>query len=479
MVAMARFSVKSIALKWYYFSCQGSSNLYREYFSLFMKQLGFNPAQIGLTTLFGVMNLFIPLCLLFGEKFRARKIVIVVVTVTVLICYTLPVSALIIPPLHPMCNSTTSNNSLEVKQQQILRNGSMHLKHGKDASEPLFALRSTSVFTRPKVTMSSQHSEFTRDSHYTTPPSGFKTYPLTYFTTNSSVPVENSFHFTSSNNTTHSSDHSDVRPQRLLSALFFVLLLSRSLTWCFDCVNLSLVNLATVTFLKEENASYGAYYMWSYVGTALSASCVAVLAWFVRISICGVEIYGYFIAFCWGGLVTTLSLVSLPWLMFEYSEKKSFNWSGVKSDIFNMHYVFIFIVLFYTALCSAFQAYWEFWYLDELSASPLLLAGTVSIRRGFLAVFTLSSTYLIRKIGDLQTVCIALFLYSSSFLALSFTRIAWLVLVIDTFQAAALGISYCAFTVVFYKAASKENASMILGRSSDQSPSRELSWCLW
>jgi hypothetical protein len=165
--------------------------------------------------------------------------------------------------------------------------------------------------------------------------------------------------------------------------------------------------------------------------------------------------------------------------MFEYIEKKSFSWSGVKSDIFNMHYVFIFIVLFYTALCSAFQAYWEFWYLDELSASPLLLAGAVSIRRGFLAVFTLSSTYLIRKIGDLQTICIALFLYSSSFLALSFTRIAWLVLVIDTFQAAALGISYCAFTVVFYKAASKENASMILGRSSDQSPSRELSWYLW
>ena len=156
-------------------------------------------------------------------------------------------------------------------------------------------------------------------------------------------------------------------------------------------------------------------------------------------------------------------MLSLPWLKYEYNEKKQFNWSGVKYDVLNAHNIFIFVILFYTGLCLSFQLYWEFWYLDGLSATPLLLGGAVLIRRSLLAVSTLGSSYLMGRIGDLNTICFGLFLYSSSFLALSFTRIAWLVLFIDTFQAAAHGISYCAFTVLFYKASLKENSSIILG----------------
>ena len=151
-----------------------------------------------------------------------------------------------------------------------------------------------------------------------------------------------------------------------------------------------------------------------------------------------------------------------PW--FEYNEKNNFNWSGVKSDVFNAHYIFIFIVLFYTGLCLSFQTYWEFWYLDGLSASSLLLGGAVLIRRPSIALSTLGSSYLMKKVGDIKTVCVALFLYALSFFALSFTRTAWFVLIIDTFQAVANCISYCAFTVLFYKASSPENSSIILGK---------------
>ena len=173
---------------------------------------------------------------------------------------------------------------------------------------------------------------------------------------------------------------------------------------------------------------------------------------------------GYFIAFLCGGVMTFLSMLSLPWFKFEYNEKKSFNWSGVKSDVFNAHYIFMFAVLFYSGICLSFQISWEFWYLDKLSASPLLLGGAVLIGRPSAALSGLVSCYLIRKIGDLRTVCVSLFLCGSSFLAFSFTRIAWLVLLVDTFQAAGNGICYCAFTVLFSKASSKENSSMILGR---------------
>ena len=114
-------------------------------------------------------------------------------------------------------------------------------------------------------------------------------------------------------------------------------------------------------------------------------------------------------------------------------------------------------------LCLSFQIYLEFWYLDGLSASPLLIGGAALIRRPLVALSTLGSTYLIKRIGDLNTICFAFFLYFFSFLALSFTRIAWLVLIIDTLQAVADGISYCAFTVLFYNASSLENSSIILG----------------
>jgi hypothetical protein len=90
-------------------------------------------------------------------------------------------------------------------------------------------------------------------------------------------------------------------------------------------------------------------------------------------------------------------MLSLPWFKFEYNKKKSFNWSAVKSDVFNVHYIFMFILLFCTGLCLAFQAYWEFWYLDGLNASPLLLGGAVLIRRPLTALSALASSYFNKK----------------------------------------------------------------------------------
>jgi hypothetical protein len=170
-------------------------------------------------------------------------------------------------------------------------------------------------------------------------------------------------------------------PLAMLSALFVLLTVSRSLTQFCERVDLSLANLATITYIQGEKASYGVYSMWAHIGCTLSIPSVAVLAWYIRINICGVEKYGYFITFIWGGIMFFLSMLSLPWFKFEYNEKKTINWSGVKTDLFTAHYIFMFVVLFYAGLCLAFQSYWEFWYLDGLSASPLLIGGAVLVRR--------------------------------------------------------------------------------------------------
>ena len=547
MIIMANFSMKSLVLKWHYFSYYSSAVVFAEYFNLFMKQLGFNPAQIGLTTLFGLPHLLIPLCLLFGEKFRVRKAVAVFGCLAAFVCCILPLSALIIPALQPKCDTTShsiSNGSKRLAND--MNYGSVRSKY-VNYTNMLFGLtihKTIPSSVTPTNTLSTSLTSNTRSAypihvkatvqprrtkiHSTMPSSAFTKSPsfeernvpankngLLYFrfskrTTpinrlrfppfskrrlNNSVALQqilsghgsiHSRHFSSSksiivylrsNLTTNvssllsnnsktsikSSHDKTYISQQILGVLFVILVVSRALTTVCMHTNAVLIALATVTYLKSETSNFGRYFMFSHLGGAFSVPCVAVLARTITINICGIESHGYFIAFIWGGVMFVLSMLSIPSFKFEYNEKKRFSWSSVKSGVLNVHYMLMFLMVFYSGLCLAFQLYWEFWYLDSLSASPLLLAGAALIRRPLIAMSVYTSSDLIRKIGDLNTVCIALFLYSLSYLALSFTRIAWLVLVIDTFQATAYGFGYCAFCVVFYKSTSKENASMIVG----------------
>jgi hypothetical protein len=82
-----------------------------------------------------------------------------------------------------------------------------------------------------------------------------------------------------------------------------------------------------------------------------------------------------------------------------------------------------------------------------------------------LAIWTLLSCELLKRIGELKTICIAFSLFSLSFLAMSFTRAPWFVLAIDMFQAAAYGLAYCSLTVHFSKAGSKTSSGVIRGKS--------------
>ena len=534
---MEKFSLKSVALKWYFFTCVATGALFGEYFNLFMKQLGFNPGQTGLTTLFGVPQLFVLLFLMFAEKLRARKTVTVFGTLGALVCSVLPLLSLLVPPLQPACyTKTTFGASIKAIQ---LGNGSAHLSYATNA------IRHKKHFTWSKSLKTGQRI-FSNSSVYTTAssPSAVKIYrtiplsnspetmhhnvlgndsvrsrnsnsipfsktPLSqpyltsmvtlslqhvvlnsngrifakYSKVKSRLSYSSIHHFLRLNNTPSirliarrsslPSNHSSTSPGLtakthnsvpLLSVLFVLLTISRSLTQFFERMNFSLANVATITYIQGENkTNYGDYPMWSHIGCALSIPSVALFAWYIQINICGVTKYGYFMVFILGGVMFLLSMLSLPWFTFEYHERKTFSWSGVKTSVLNAHYILMFVILFYTGMCLAFQTYWEFWYLDELSASPLLIGGSVLVRRPILAMSMYMSSHCVRKIGDLNTICVALLLYACSFLALSFTRIAWLVIVIDTSQATAYGLNYCAFIMLFSKAASKENSSVIFG----------------
>ena len=248
------------------------------------------------------------------------------------------------------------------------------------------------------------------------------------------------------------------------SNLFAIMTISRSLITFLEGVAFPLASLATISYLEEKRSRYGAYYMFKHFGTSTLLVLSAVLAWTVRITICGKEGYGYFLSFIVAATFLTLAMLSLPFFEFKYETDRTIDWTEVKSILFNGHYVYMFIMTFYLGACVAFQIFWEFWYLDGLDASPLVMGGAAMVRRPFLAAFIYTSCYVIEKIGDLNTICISFVLFSVAFLALSCTRIYWYVLAIDTVHSAAYGLAYSAFTVHFSKAGSKASSGVILGK---------------
>ena len=388
---MDTFHIRSIALKWYFFTLS-SLSVFGEFFHLFMKQLGFNPKQIGFTALFGVPTLFVPLVNLVGDKFRARRAVLGIVSGCAFIDCILPLLPLLVS--LPTCFGTLqSNDSSEilVKAKSTYTNGSVH---------------------SPNVTMKTV---------------------------------------------------TNYQPVPWMSKLFFVMLVSRSLITPLEEVMQSSTNVATMTYLGEERAKFGLYWMWNQVGAGVSIVITATLAWFFRTNICGKEDYGYFVAFVVAGVLMASSLLSIPWFEFKYEDHRTINWSDVKG-VLKRHYIFIFLLAYHIGACASFQLFWEFWYLDGLHANPLVMGGAAMVRRPLLALSIFTSTLVIRKIGDVYTICLALLLFALSFLALSFTRVYWYVLAIDIFQAAAFGLGYSASVVHLSKAGTKASSGVVLGK---------------
>lgn len=70
----SNFSVKSIAIKWYFFATS-SFTVNNEFFYVYMKQFHFNSKQIGFSNLFGVQHVFIPLVLHIADRYQVRILI--------------------------------------------------------------------------------------------------------------------------------------------------------------------------------------------------------------------------------------------------------------------------------------------------------------------------------------------------------------------------------------------------------------------
>lgn len=249
-----------------------------------------------------------------------------------------------------------------------------------------------------------------------------------------------------------------------ISNLFLVLTVSKVSLSLVSSVAIALSNLATITFLGGERVKFGIYFMWLHIGTGALIVISALLAWAVRIKICGHSMYGYSASFPVSAFFLLMSMLSFPMFKFEYETDRVITWKEFKSVAFTGHYIYMFVLTFYLGHCVAFQIFWEFWYLDGLGGGPFILGAAALIRRSLLAAIMFLSTHVMRRIGDLNTICIVFLLLTAAFFCLSFTRVYWYVLGIDLLHSAAYGLGYSAFTVHFSKAGSKASSGVIFGK---------------
>ena len=245
---------------------------------------------------------------------------------------------------------------------------------------------------------------------------------------------------------------------------FLIIFFLRGIYELFKKLSVSLITVATMTHIKDDKAKLGYYGCWGELGAGISLFVVGVLAGHIFHSVCSEEVPSYYVAFLYAAAVQCLTPLALPWMKYEYLEKRVVNNAEVKSVLYNPHYILILFICAHAGLCSAFQLRWEFWYMEQLGGSPFVMAVGGLLRRPIVGVWFVLSRAVIGKLGELNVIAISLFIFAASFAALAFAENAWLVIVYDNFQAASFVLTYASFVIHFSKAGSKASSAFFQGK---------------
>ena len=115
-----------------------------------------------------------------------------------------------------------------------------------------------------------------------------------------------------------------------LSTLFILMVIRRAFSVSTARVLMSLLNVATISHLKEKRASLGSYTMWEHIGASVFLFAVGLLASHFTLNICGVIADGYYITFVWSLAAIMLSSFAVPWFKYDHLEHRLISWTEVK-----------------------------------------------------------------------------------------------------------------------------------------------------
>ena len=412
---MVALSCASLAVAFAFFNFRASVEIVGEFTPLFMKQMGFAAAFIGLSPILGVLTQMVgtPLIGFLADKFRSRKLFLFISLLVLII-----VTALFaVPrPTDQPCDVSTGNSSFG--NHTTAPNTSRGLVRDK-MSYRENSTRSDEVSTRL------DGNRFSRD------------------------------------------DRTELIEQTAneeLIKIFMIILILRAILELLRRLTLTFLTVATMTHLQNDKTKFGFYVGWGEIGAGMSLFIVGILVSQVRHFHCGELVPSYFISFLCAAGFQCFTLVSLPWLKFEYLERRVVNFAEVKKIIWNPHYLLMLVICAHGGLCTSFQFRWEFWYMEKLGGTPLVIAVGGLVRRPIVAVWFLLSRSIIDRLGELYVIAISLFTFAVSFAALAFAQNPSQVIVFDIFQSIGYVLIYSSLVVHFSKAGSKASSAAIQGK---------------
>ena len=441
---MACVPRECLAVRWTFFFVLASANAFEIYTPLYLRQLGFSAAAIGLTMLPATIAspLFMPFVGFLADRYRARKLALyasISLMVLVFAGHLLPLAR------HQDCRSSLVNSSNSQNEEMstninntINTRSVIPLTLGIRTSNLVDAKnRKPEVDTRLLIEHDSKHSR-----------------PRT---------LEHSGNWKDPFSKPSNDSRSIIAGPT--SVLLVGMIVLRAMYDIFKRVMTPMMNNAATTRARIAGTTFGSYRCWGDIAGGLSTLLIGLIAANVSYDICGVAKPGYFVLFICAALLTSVALLPQRWVEFEYLKDRVPNRTEIQEAVFNWHFALLLFIAWFTGFCVAFQKVWEFWYIARLSGGPVVLGVIGLVRQPLVALWFLASGFFIERLGELKTVCLALFLYAVSFLALSFITIPWLVLVVDLFQTAAYSFSNASMVVYFVKSGSVAMSAVLLSMS--------------
>lgn len=402
-----------------FFLFRPSVCIMEEYTPLYLKQLGYNATFIGLVPILGLFTQIvgIPLLNYLADKYRARKLFLFLCILISIPCALLFLAAAI---PKPICEVTMQNQTLG----------------------------NNTIVASWNTTHRYNHSSFV---------------------------VKRSVDFSSFSDTNEtSSSDLKIKPDDKLDSHrigFFVLfLILRGIFELTKRLTVTLITVAAMTHLKQDESKFGYYACWGELGGGLALFIVGMSLSHIVHSVCSVMVPDYVVIFFFVVGYQFFTLFTLPLMSFEYLNPRMIDYNEVKKVFKTFHYLLILIICCHSGWCSAFQTRWEFWYMEKLGGSSIVMAVGGLLRRPSVAVWFLLSRRIIGYFGELKVIALALFIFSGSFVGLAFIENAWLVILFDNFQAAAYVLAFSSFVVHFSDVGSKESTAFFRGNVYNKLP---------
>ena len=245
---------------------------------------------------------------------------------------------------------------------------------------------------------------------------------------------------------------------------FFIFLLARGVFEIAKRFVIALMTVAVMTHLKEDKSKFGYYACWGMIGGGIALFVCGLTLNDIRHNVCGKIIPNYVIIFFFVTGYLLLTLLTVPFIHYEYHEHKVMDYKDVKSFLAKFQYIFMLVICGLCGWFRMFQLRWEFWYTEVLGGSPVVMAVSRLLKRSFITLFYLLSPSFFNCLNELTLVAAGLLIFAATFLALALTENAWLIILLDFTQAAAYILTYASFVLHFSNFGSKATTVFFQGK---------------